>query len=219
MPRPRSLTEAEVSSAALAVLDGSGLAALSMRAVAQRLGMGTMSLYRYVQSRQQLEGLIVELVLSGIDLDLGPAARGPWQDRLGLLMARARAAAAEHPNCVPLLLTHRHSAAGSRDWGEALLGALTDGGFAGVRRVAAFRALLSYLIGALQVEHLGPLSGPGTAALAGLPQDAYPLLSATARDASALAPEAEFRQGLDLLLAGLAVQDTATASADPTTAA
>lgn len=206
MPRPRSLTEAEISAAALAVLDGSGLGALSMRAVAQQLGMGTMSLYRYVQSRHQLEGLVVDLVLRGIDLDLGPAGRGPWQERLGLLMARARAAAAEHPNCVPLLLTHRHSAAGSRDLGEALLEALSDGGFAGVRRVAAFRALLSYLIGALQVEHLGPLSGSGTVALAALPQDAYPLLSITARDAAALAPEAEFRQGLDVLIAGLVAQ-------------
>lgn len=202
MPRPRSLTEAEIASAALAVLDRSGLAALSMRAVAQQLGMGTMSLYRYVQSREQLEGLIVELVLAGIDLDLGLADGAPWQERLSLQMQRARAAVAEHPNGVPLLLTHRHSAAGSRDWGEAMLEALTEGGFTGVRRVAAFRALLSYLIGALQVEHLGPLSGPGTAVLAALPQDAYPLLADTARHASGLAPEAEFRQGLDLLIAG-----------------
>jgi AcrR family transcriptional regulator len=218
MPRPRSLTEAEISSAALAVLDGSGLAALSMRAVAQQLGMGTMSLYRYVQSREQVEGLVVELVLRGIDLDLGPAQHAPWRERLALLMVRARAAVAEHPNCVPLLLTHRHSAAGSRDWGEALLETLTGGGFTGVPRVVAFRALLSYLVGALQVEHLGPLSGPGTSVMAALPEDAYPLLSDTARHAAGLAPEAEFRQGLDLLLAGFAAQPTA-GSTDPTNAA
>ena len=67
MPRPRSLTPDQLASAALAVLDREGLAGLSMRAVAKELGMSTMALYRYVDDREELEGLVVERVLSAVD--------------------------------------------------------------------------------------------------------------------------------------------------------
>src|SRR6266545_4817645 len=63
----------------------------------------------------------------------------------------------------------------------SLLTVLTDAGFAGKQRVIALRGLMSYVIGALQAEHLGPLSGAGTTVLAQLPQSEYPLLAETAR--------------------------------------
>ncbi|MGA6162123.1 TetR/AcrR family transcriptional regulator [Amycolatopsis magusensis] len=205
MPRPRSLTPARIATAALAVLDRDGLAALSMRAVAGELGMGTMSLYRYVEDRDQLEGLIVELVLGGIDLELPP--RASWRGRLTTLAERMRAAVGGHPAVVPLLLTHRHRAPSSARWGEAVLGVLTDAGFTGKRRVVAFRVLIGYLLGALQAEHLGPLSGPGTDALAALPPAEFPWLSETARDARRLGADEEFRGGLAVVLQGMGVSE------------
>nr|WSX51217.1 hypothetical protein OG409_21140 [Streptomyces sp. NBC_00974] len=60
-----------------------------------------------------------------------------------------------------------------------------------------------YVIGALQLEHLGPLEGPGTTAIAGLPAQAFPYMTATARDARPVSPEREFDGGLILLLRGL----------------
>src|SRR5438477_8989130 len=54
MPRPRSVTPERIARAALAVIDRDGLEGLSMRAVGQELGMGTMSLYRYVPDRGAL---------------------------------------------------------------------------------------------------------------------------------------------------------------------
>src|SRR6266542_4940063 len=62
MPRPRSLTLPQIAAAALAVLERDGLAALSMRTVAVELDVGTMSLYRYVDSKEQVEELVVGLV-------------------------------------------------------------------------------------------------------------------------------------------------------------
>ncbi|AXB42065.1 TetR/AcrR family transcriptional regulator [Amycolatopsis albispora] len=201
MPRPRSLTPDQIAGAALAVLDRDGLGSLSMRAVAGELGMGTMSLYRYVTDREQLEGLIVELVLGGIDLGVDPA--GPWQERLATLAGRMRAAVGGHPAVVPLLLTHRHSSLSSARWGEAVLEVLTDAGFTGKRRVIAFRVLIGYLLGALQAEHLGPLSGSGTEALAALPEAEFPRLSETARRARRIGADEEFRCGLSVVLHGL----------------
>jgi AcrR family transcriptional regulator len=200
MPRPRSLTPHQIATAALAVLDREGLEALSMRTVARELGMGTMSLYRYVSDRGQVEELVVDLVLQEIDLTV---PRGPAGRRLSVLADRVRVAVSRHPAVVPLLLIHRHRVPSSTRWGEVMLTVLTGAGITGKPRAIAFRAIMGYVFGALQVEHFGALAGPGTAALAELPPEEFPILSETAAQARTIPPEEEFRRGFDLLLRGL----------------
>ncbi|GHF78478.1 AcrR family transcriptional regulator [Amycolatopsis bartoniae] len=198
MPRPRSLTPAQLATAALAVLDRDGLEALTMRAVAKELGMGTMSLYRYVDDRAQLEALVVDLVLDLVDLAL---PRTSAHDRLVLLAERVREVVGEHSAVVPLLLLHRHTSTASRRWGELVLQTLAEAGLTGRQRVIAFRAYLSYVLGALQTAFYSPLSGAGTVQLS--TQDDFPVLAETARAARHIGPEEEFREGLELLLSGL----------------
>ncbi|MFB6619268.1 TetR/AcrR family transcriptional regulator [Streptomyces sp. NPDC085524] len=205
MPRPRSLTPARLAAAALAVIDRDGLTGLSMRAVAVELGISTMALYRYVQDREELEALVVELVLSAVDpTPPAPAPGRPWQDRVTELVARLRGAVAAHPEVLPLVLTHRHRSPSVMGWGETLLGELTGAGIGPEERIIALRALLAYVIGAVQQEHLGALSGAGTAAIAELPPERFPYLTEAARGAPALTPDREFDGGLALLLRGLA---------------
>lgn len=201
MPRARSLTLPVIADAALRVLDAEGVAGLSMRTVANELGIGTMSLYRYVSDREQLEAVVVERVLGGIDLTLTPRLR--WDKRIRTLLERMRATVAEHPESIPLVVSRRHVERSSLQLGEALLEALTEAGFAGKRRVIALRTLLSYTIGALQFQHLGPLAGPGTDQIARLPEAQFPLLAETARNAQQVSSAEEFRGGLELLLRGL----------------
>jgi AcrR family transcriptional regulator len=201
MPRPRSLTQTGIAAAALAVIDRDGLAALSMRSVAAELGVATMSLYRYIADREELEGLVVELVLS--DVDTTPPARAPWSEQIGVLVERVRDAVGAHPEVVPLTLTHRHTSAHILRWAEAVLGVLTEAGFTGQQRVIALRALLSYLIGSIQLEHLGPLSGSGTQVMADLPRDEFPFLTETAGQARRVPADEEFRRGLTVMLLGL----------------
>jgi AcrR family transcriptional regulator len=201
MPRPRSLTHSGIATAALAAIDRAGLAALSMRAVAAQLGVSTMSLYRYVTDREQLEGLVVDLVLSSVDTT--PPVGSSWTKQVAALVERIRDAVGAHPSVVPLILTRRHTSETMLRWFEAILGVLADAGFTGAQRVVALRSLSSYVIGAMQLEHLGPLSGSGTAVMANLPHDGYPLLADTARHAQQLPPDEEFRRGLDVILRGL----------------
>lgn len=173
-----------------------------MRTVARRLGIGTMSLYRYVADRDELEVMVVERVLARVDLGV---PRGAPARQLTELAERVREAATRHPAVVPLVLTHRHRAPASLRWGEVMLGVLTDAGCTGKRRVYAFRAVLAYVFGALEVEQYGALAGPGTQALAELPADEFPLLSETARTARGIGPGEEFRRGLDILLRGMGI--------------
>jgi AcrR family transcriptional regulator len=201
MPRPRSLTPEQITAAALAVIDEDGLAALTMRAVAVRLGMGTMSLYRYVADREQLEGLVVESVLGRVDLV--PPAGVDWREQLVVLVERVRDAVGAHPEMVPLTMTHRQSSRGILHWAETMLGILAGAGIDGERRVIALRSLLSHLVGAIQLEHLGPLSGEGTRVMANLPAEEFPYLTETARQGRLIGREEEFRRGLLIVINGL----------------
>ncbi len=201
MPRPKSLSSEEIATAALAVIDRGGLAALSIRAVAAELGMGAMSLYRYFADREQLEGYVVDLVFASVPSDL--PARMSWTKRIAVLLQRLREAIADHPAVVPLLLTHRFTAESSLPWAEQLMGALAQAGFDGKRRFLAFRLLTSYVIGAVQSEHFGVLPLGGQPIEAERHQQDYPLLAANAPYARKALPDDEFRWGLDIILSGL----------------
>ncbi|MEU2659877.1 TetR/AcrR family transcriptional regulator C-terminal domain-containing protein [Streptomyces sp. NPDC007325] len=202
MPRPRSLTPDRLAAAALRVVDRDGLSALSMRTAAKELGMSPMALYRYVADRDELERLVVDRILDAVDTTPPPGG-APWPERIEVMAVRLRDAVARHPEAVPLALAHRHRAAGGLRWSETVLALLTEGGIEGHRRVVALRALHAYVSGAIQLEHRGPLDGPGTEAIAALPGDRYPLLTATARDAGGVTADEEFLGGLRVLLRGL----------------
>lgn len=201
MPRPRSLTGDDLAAAALTVIDRDGLNALTMRAVARELGMATMALYRYVADREGLEVLVVESVFDVVDVAL-PAGL-PWARRIQTLAERVCAAVGAHPQTVPLLLAHRQSARSGLRWMEAMLAVLTDAGFDGTDRVIAQRTIVGFLFGFLHNAHYAALDGQGTAALAAMSADEFPNLVATARSATTVSAEEEFRGGLAIVLRGL----------------
>jgi AcrR family transcriptional regulator len=194
------------------VIERDGPFGLSMRAVAEELGMGTMSLYRYVQSREQLESLVVDLVLEGLDPDV--ARYKSWIDKATQLAVRAHAAATAHPAVTPLLLARRHASLPALRWGEALLDVLTEAGFTGERRVIAFRTIVAYVFGAVQLAYLGPLGGKGTDSIATLSPDDFPLLVESAKSARRLPHGAEFSSGLALALRGVDLTQMSSTSSN-----
>ncbi|MEU2094894.1 TetR/AcrR family transcriptional regulator [Streptomyces globisporus] len=88
-------SRAQITTAALALADAEGLAAVSMRALAQRLGTGPASLYRYVGSRDELLDLMADAVAGELDLSVAPA--GDWLDDLVDLARQSKAAHVRHP--------------------------------------------------------------------------------------------------------------------------
>ncbi|MEU7907491.1 TetR/AcrR family transcriptional regulator [Actinoplanes sp. NPDC049118] len=86
LPRrgPRhTLTTERVVAAAVEIADGDqDLAALSMRRVAESLGVGTMSLYTYIASREELVEVMLDRVYEEAVRRLGPRADLPWEDGL-----------------------------------------------------------------------------------------------------------------------------------------
>lgn len=200
MPRPKSRNSDEITAAAIAVLDRDGYAALSMRNVARELGMSAMALYRYVSDREEMERLVAERMLASLSLEVRDR---PWTNQVVALVERVRSAAEAHPEAIPLLLRHRHDSRSSIRWIERMLGVLAEAGFDGTSRVVAQRAIVHYLVGAIQAQGLSALSGPGTAAMAEVSAVEFPCLAETAGIAHRLSPEEEFRRGLMSLLVGL----------------
>lgn len=88
-------SRSQITTAALALADAEGLAAVSMRALAQRLGTGPASLYRYVGNRDELLDLMADAVAA--ELDLSAAPTGDWLDDLVGLAVQSKAAHVRHP--------------------------------------------------------------------------------------------------------------------------
>ncbi|MDA0564248.1 TetR/AcrR family transcriptional regulator [Streptomonospora sp. S1-112] len=77
--RGQGLDVDRIVAAAIEVADAEGLAGLSMRKVAERLGFTTMSLYRHVPGRDHLVDLMRDTVLAELP---EPPERGTWRERL-----------------------------------------------------------------------------------------------------------------------------------------
>jgi AcrR family transcriptional regulator len=101
--RPRH-SLVDVVTAAVALADADGLAAVSMRSVAARLGTGAMSLYSYVPDKETLIGAMVEHV-SG-EQTLPDAPSGDWRADLTALARGQRALLHRHPWVIDAL-SHR----------------------------------------------------------------------------------------------------------------
>src|SRR5262249_61127857 len=74
-PRRPRFSREEIASAALQIADEEGFAAVSMRRVAAQLGAGTMTLYHYVQSKDDLvalmdDALMAEVLVPEVELPL-----------------------------------------------------------------------------------------------------------------------------------------------------
>jgi AcrR family transcriptional regulator len=102
-PKPRFSAE-DVVAAATAIADAEGLAALSMRRVAEAMGLSPMSLYTYVPSKAELVDLMFDRAMAAVaDPDEGLAG---WRARLTFIARQRWALAQLHPWVLDLAL-HR----------------------------------------------------------------------------------------------------------------
>src|SRR5690242_14715389 len=81
-PRPR-LTVDEIARAAIAVADGKGLSSLSMRRLADDLGVTAMSLYTYVPGKAELLDVMLDAVYA--ETARPDDVPGGWRERLRLI--------------------------------------------------------------------------------------------------------------------------------------
>jgi AcrR family transcriptional regulator len=93
-PKPRHSVEAVVQ-AAIALADAEGLAALSMRRVAEVLQLSPMSLYTYVPSKAELMDLMLDHVAA--EIEEPDPADGDWRAQITQLSRQRWAMSQRHP--------------------------------------------------------------------------------------------------------------------------
>jgi AcrR family transcriptional regulator len=100
--RPAQRSRAEITAVALDIADQEGLDAVSMRRVAAELGTGAASLYRYVETREELLDLMSDA--SGGEYEL-PAPTGDWLADLVAVGEQSRVILRRHPWLPGLILS------------------------------------------------------------------------------------------------------------------
>lgn len=146
--------------AAIQLIDTDGVTALTMRRLASSLEVEAMSLYRYVNGREDLLEAVVDALVDAVDVP-APGGLQPvdgWQAFLQVVAHDVRRLALEHPAAFPLIAT-RHPAAPwlrpplrSLRIVEAFLEGLGARGFDDEQAVTAYRTFTSFLLGHLLLE-------------------------------------------------------------------
>ncbi|MDT5336301.1 MAG: hypothetical protein QOD90_1806 [Mycobacterium sp.] len=197
-------TRDEIASAALRIVDESGLSALSMRSLASALGTGPMTMYNYVTGKEGLEELVVAAVVAEVSV---PAPGRDWRQDVHAVATEMWRGVRAHPAAIPLVLTRRMSSATGFAIVDALIVALGRAELADRDRLAAFHAVFALVIGSAQAELAGPLTGDASEAAAKIGAVAgadFPHVERLSKVAMATTVEDDFDRGLRMLLAGIA---------------
>jgi TetR/AcrR family transcriptional regulator, tetracycline repressor protein len=212
--RPRgSLTREEIIKEALALLEEQGPGALSMRRLADRLGVAPNALYTHVRGKADLTDGLIDQVYA--DLDLDPDPSGDWTQQLTALSQAIRAHLLAHPAVVPYALQQPGLGPHSLRLGEAIYNVLRPAGFSDQAVVGVVYALLTYILGFVALEIPRADTDPQTsdefvrrmwAFFAALPPGEFPHHVQLAPLLARISTDDQFQFGIHTFLAGLTAQ-------------
>jgi AcrR family transcriptional regulator len=211
------LSRERVIRTAVAVADEKGSAALTMRAIAEPLGVEAMSLYHHVAGREDILDGMVDAVFGEIDL---PPRDTDWKSAMRHRAVSARAALRRHPWAIGLMDSRSRPGPATLRHHDAVIGALRAGGFSVPMAAHAVSLIDSYLYGFVLQELSLPFRGAAEldevadAILREMPADAYPHLTELATE-HVLKPgydyADEFAFGLTFILDALHPDETSRA--------
>lgn len=197
---------------AVAIADAEGLDAVTVRRVAQELGVTPMALYWHVSNKDELLAAMGDRLYDDLTLEVDPAM--PWQDQLRLLTTQLLLSVQEHPRLAPLAGARVLANDNGRRITETALALLRSAGFSTAQSAAISRhVLLTTLAMVVERNELADQQALATrgalllekhAALAALSPDTYPNLVAAIDDLTSCNDEDSFyAYRIDLLLAGI----------------
>jgi AcrR family transcriptional regulator len=202
------LSRQRVLGAAVALADRGGVGSLSMRKLAQELGVEAMSLYHHVEDKEDLLDGICEHVMAKFDF---PEPVDDWTENCRRGARAWRRILQAHPAVMRLFAEQRgpiRSIDSMRPM-EFALRILRDSGLSDRDTAQAFHAFGGYIQGFVMME-LGSIAGGSDeehvkmhAKLAAVMPEEFPVLRAVSRYFAECDPDEQFEFGLDLLIRGL----------------
>lgn len=206
----KPLSRKRVLRAAMAHADKLGLSELSMRKLAEVLGVAPMALYRHIANKDDLIDAMIDVVFTEIEL---PAGDADWRTAMRQRAISVRNALERHRWAIGLMESRLHPGPANLRHHDAVLGNLRASGFSVEMTAHAYSVLDSYIYGfALTKMNLPFENGRGDVPdiaermLEPFPANTYPNLIEFITD-HAMKPGYEygdeFAYGLDLILDGL----------------
>jgi AcrR family transcriptional regulator len=138
-----ALTRDRVIEAALALADEGGVEALSMRKLADALGVKAMSLYNHVANKDDLLDGIVDAAMDEI---AAPAADTEWKVAVREIAISAHETMLRHPWVVDVGM-RQNPGRGLMRYGDSLLGGFRNGGFSKELTYHAYHVVEGYILG------------------------------------------------------------------------
>ncbi|MFD3694634.1 TetR/AcrR family transcriptional regulator C-terminal domain-containing protein [Streptomyces sp. NPDC058646] len=208
--RRAPLNRERVLSAAVALADDGGIESLSMRRLAQELGVVPMALYKHVANKEQLLDGMVDAVVAEID---PPGDGADWKDVVRRRVLSARRVLLRHRWASQVIESRTGPTPAVLAYLDSMIGTFRDGGFSVDLTHHVMHALGSRLLGFSQElfddsGSAGPADAAAIAAMAGRYPRIAELASAAAHDGESVVGRScddqfEFEFALDLLLDGL----------------
>ncbi len=207
-PGRRQLTREELVRKALEVLDEEGFDGLTMRRLAERLGVKAASLYNHVSDKGELLALMADAICAEIpDLDRSR----PWREQAETMAVQVRRALMAHRDGARLLAASPPMGPHRLRLIEQVLQVLASAGFSPAKIADASFVMNSYVVGFVLDETLGSSRDPtmarrmleeGRRWFKSLPRQEYPTLVALADELIDAPPDRRFELGLRALLDG-----------------
>lgn len=207
-PRPR-LNRERVLRAAMAHADAGGLEDLTIRKLAQVLGVAPMALYRHIADKDDLIDALVDLVFSEIDL---PPSGADWKTATRRRAISVRDVLSRHRWAIGLMESRRNPGPANLRHHDAVIGSLLQGGFSVGMTAHAYSVLDGYIYGFALTKMNLPFKTSDEVAevaqtmLQPFPANEYPNLVEFLTE-HVMKPGYdygdEFEYGLDLILDGL----------------
>lgn len=208
--RRSTLNRERVLEAAIELADEIGIDSLTIRKLAERLDVGTMTIYHHVPSKEAIIDGMVETVFNEIEkppVDVG------WKTAIRQRCVSARRVLKLHPWAAPLMESRTAPGPANLSHHDAVLGCLRNGGLSLQLAAHAYAILDSYIYGyAFEEATLPAQGGEGFAEIAEqiaahFPAEQYPHLAELTFE-HVLKPGYDFGDsfefGLDLIIDGLA---------------
>jgi AcrR family transcriptional regulator len=204
------LSRDRVLAGAIRVADTGGIGGLTIRTLAQELGVKPMSVYHYVANKDEIIDGVVDLVNAEIAL---PGPGGDWRTEMRRRANSARRVLGKHPWATPLLQSRLNPGPATLRHHNAFIATLRVAGFSVELTAHAFALIDSYVFGFALSENALPIHGPDSVAdtaasmMHFFDAEAYPSLLEFTME-HIMRPDydfgKEFAYGLDLILDGLA---------------
>jgi AcrR family transcriptional regulator len=207
-PRAGDLRREDVIDAAAELVADGGYAGLSMRALAERCGVATMTLYRHVRTKEDLLGALADRVLG--ELELPAPGTLAWQEEIAGVFRSMHALLLQHPDLVEIAAKQHVAGEAAYRGAEVVLDALRRAGIDGEAAASAFAMLVAYTLGFVQQQLHMSADGTGLAdrlaVLERLPADDFENLSRLGGVFLLRYSDRHFDDGLDVIIRGLATK-------------